>query len=183
LFGNIFRLQCNPLQTRIQRLDRYFKIFPMLEKTSIALSQKILVQKFEEGRYNISMNLLFVIHQFFLSTFVQQDWLISFFWLVSSFNTFRFCKSTLCSHNLLPPFSFVFIWLATDEHKSHTTNNHIQLSSVAKHMKMKLNGGRRLCEHKVDLQNLKVLKDVTNQKKLDAYESILLYKTRTIKNW
>jgi hypothetical protein len=45
-------------------------------------------------------------------------------------------------------------------------------------MKMKLNGGRRLCEHKFDLQNLKVLKVVTNQKKLDAYESTLLYKNR-----
>jgi hypothetical protein len=43
-------------------------------------------------------------------------------------------------------------------------------------MKMKLNGGRRLCEHNFDLQNLKVLKVVTNQKKRDAYESILLYK-------
>jgi hypothetical protein len=31
------------------------------------------------------------------------------------------------------------------EHKSHTTNNHIQLSSVANPMKMKLNGG--MCEH------------------------------------
>jgi hypothetical protein len=64
------------------------------------------------------------------------------------------------------------------EHKSHTNNNHIQLSSIANHMKMKLNGGRRLCEHNFDLQNLKILKVVTNQKKLDAYESILLYKNR-----
>jgi hypothetical protein len=64
------------------------------------------------------------------------------------------------------------------EHKSHTTNNHIQLSSVVNHMKMKLNGGRRLCEHYFDLQNLKVLKVVTNQKKLEAYESILLHKNR-----
>jgi hypothetical protein len=48
---------------------------------------------------------------------------------------------------------------------------------VANHMKMKLNGGRRLCEHNFDLQNLKVVKvAITNQKKLDAYESILLYK-------
>jgi hypothetical protein len=30
------------------------------------------------------------------------------------------------------------------EHKSHTTNNHIQLSSEANHVKMKLNRGRRL---------------------------------------
>jgi hypothetical protein len=45
-------------------------------------------------------------------------------------------------------------------------------------MKMKLNGGRRLCEHNFDLKNLKVLKVVTNQKKLDAYESIPLYKNR-----
>jgi hypothetical protein len=52
------------------------------------------------------------------------------------------------------------------------------LSSVAYHMKMKLNGGRKMCEHNFDLQNLKVLKVVINQKKLDTYESILLYK-----NW
>jgi hypothetical protein len=45
-------------------------------------------------------------------------------------------------------------------------------------MKMKLNGGRRLCGHNFDLKNLKVLKVVTNQKKLDAYESIPLYKNR-----
>jgi hypothetical protein len=37
---------------------------------------------------------------------------------------------------------------------------------------------RRLCEHNFDLQNLKVLKVVTNQKKIDAYELILLYKNR-----
>jgi hypothetical protein len=36
------------------------------------------------------------------------------------------------------------------EHKSHTTNNHIQHSSVANHMKMKLNGRRRLCGHNFD---------------------------------
>jgi hypothetical protein len=48
------------------------------------------------------------------------------------------------------------------EHKSQTTNNHIQLSSMANHMKMKLNGGRRLSEHHFNLQNLKVLKVVTN---------------------
>jgi hypothetical protein len=40
------------------------------------------------------------------------------------------------------------------------------------------NGGRRLCEHNFDLQNLKMLKVGTNQKKLDAYESIILYKNR-----
>jgi hypothetical protein len=60
------------------------------------------------------------------------------------------------------------------EHKSHTTNNHIQLSSVANHMKMKLNGGRRLCEYNFDKQDLKVWIVCTNQKKLDAYESILV---------
>jgi hypothetical protein len=59
------------------------------------------------------------------------------------------------------------------EHKSHKTNNHIQFSSVANHMNMKLNGRRRLCEYNFDLQNLKVLKVVTNQKKLDAYEKIV----------
>jgi hypothetical protein len=64
------------------------------------------------------------------------------------------------------------------EHNSHTTNNHIHFSSVAYHMKMKLNGGRRLYEHNLDVQNLKVLKVVTYQMKLDAYESILLYKNR-----
>jgi hypothetical protein len=47
-------------------------------------------------------------------------------------------------------------------------SRHSQLSFVANHMKMKLNDGRRLCEHNFDLQNLK----------LDAYESILLYKNR-----
>jgi hypothetical protein len=55
---------------------------------------------------------------------------------------------------------------------------HVMLSSVAKHMKMKLNGSRRICEHKFDLTNLKMLKCVNNQRKLDAYESILLYKNR-----
>jgi hypothetical protein len=69
-----------------------------------------------------------------------------------------------------------FVTARFKEHKSHTSNNHIQLSFVANHMNMKLNGGRKLCEHNFDLQNLKVLKVVTNQKKLDAYASILLYK-------
>jgi hypothetical protein len=36
-----------------------------------------------------------------------------------------------------------------------------------------------MVEEDFDLQHLKVLKvDVTNQKKLDAYESILLFKNR-----
>jgi hypothetical protein len=64
------------------------------------------------------------------------------------------------------------------EHLSHTTNNHTSLSSVAHHMKIKQNGGRRICEHKFDLSNLKLLKNVTNQHKLDAYESIYLFKNR-----
>jgi hypothetical protein len=65
------------------------------------------------------------------------------------------------------------------------------LSSVANRMKMKLNGGRRMFEHNFDLQNLKVLKVVTNQKKLDAYESILIvqeseektYEQRKTNSW
>jgi hypothetical protein len=64
------------------------------------------------------------------------------------------------------------------EHFSHSNNNHVQLSSVAKHMKLKINGGRRICEHKFDLTNLKLLKCVNNHYKLDAYESIYLFKNR-----
>jgi hypothetical protein len=64
------------------------------------------------------------------------------------------------------------------EHSSHSNNNHIQLSSVAKHMKLEINGGHRICEHKFDLTNLKLLKCVNNHHKLDAYESIYLFKNR-----
>jgi hypothetical protein len=44
--------------------------------------------------------------------------------------------------------------------------------------KIKLNGGRRICEHKFDFSNLRLLKSVTSQQKLDAYEFIFLYKNR-----
>jgi hypothetical protein len=64
------------------------------------------------------------------------------------------------------------------EHKSHTNNNHTTLSSVANHMKNKILGGRRICEHQFDITNLKLLKNVTNERKLDSYESILLFKNR-----
>jgi hypothetical protein len=64
------------------------------------------------------------------------------------------------------------------EHLSHTNNDHIDLSSVAHHMKIKLRGGRRLCVHKFDVTNLKLLKNVTDSRKLDAYESIFLFKNK-----
>jgi hypothetical protein len=62
------------------------------------------------------------------------------------------------------------------EYKSHTNNNHATLSSVSNHMKNKILGGRRICEHQFDITNLKLLKNVTNERKLDSYESILLFK-------
>jgi hypothetical protein len=65
------------------------------------------------------------------------------------------------------------------EHKSHTTNNHHELSSVANHMNNKLNGGIRRCPHNFEISNLKLLKTVPQQQKLDAYESIFLYKARS----
>jgi hypothetical protein len=43
---------------------------------------------------------------------------------------------------------------------------------------MKINGGHRICEHKFDLTNLKLLKCVNNPHKLDAYESVYLFKNR-----
>jgi hypothetical protein len=45
-------------------------------------------------------------------------------------------------------------------------------------MKIKLKGGWRLCEHKFDVINLKLLKNVTNSHKLDAYESMFLFKNK-----
>jgi hypothetical protein len=63
-----------------------------------------------------------------------------------------------------------------NEHVSHTNNNQIDLSAVAHYMKIKLRGGRRLCVHKFDVTNLKLLKNVTDSRKLDAYESIFLFK-------
>jgi hypothetical protein len=64
------------------------------------------------------------------------------------------------------------------EHLSHMNNDHIDLSSVAHHMKIKLRGGRRLYVHKFDVTNLKLLKNVTDSRKLDAYESIFLFKNK-----
>jgi hypothetical protein len=62
------------------------------------------------------------------------------------------------------------------EHKSQTTNNHHELSSVAKHMNIKLHGRQRRCPHDFEILNLKLLKNVPKQQKLDAYESIFLHK-------
>jgi hypothetical protein len=64
------------------------------------------------------------------------------------------------------------------EYSSHTNNDHIDLSSVAHHMKIKLKSGWRLCIHNFDVTNLKLLKNVTNSRKLDTYESIFLFKNR-----
>jgi hypothetical protein len=64
------------------------------------------------------------------------------------------------------------------EHRAHTENNKTNLSSVANHMRNKLNGGPRLCTHKFGLENLKLLKSVPNSRKLDAYESIFLHRAR-----
>jgi hypothetical protein len=65
-----------------------------------------------------------------------------------------------------------------NEHKSHTDNNKTELSSVANHMRNKLNGGPRLCQHTFGLDNFKLLKNVSNPRKLDAYESIYLFQAR-----
>jgi hypothetical protein len=65
------------------------------------------------------------------------------------------------------------------EHKSHTTNNHHELSSVANHMNNKLHGGQRRCPHDFEILNLKLLKNVQQQQKLDANESIFLHKARS----
>jgi hypothetical protein len=45
-------------------------------------------------------------------------------------------------------------------------------------MNIKLRSGRRLCVHKFDVTNLKLLKNLTNSRKLDAYESIFLFKNK-----
>jgi hypothetical protein len=45
-------------------------------------------------------------------------------------------------------------------------------------MKIQLIGGRRLCVHKFDVTNLKLLKNVTDSRKLDAYQSIFLLKNK-----
>jgi hypothetical protein len=45
-------------------------------------------------------------------------------------------------------------------------------------MKIKLKGERRLCAHKFHITNLQLLKNVTNSRKLDAYESIFLLKNK-----
>jgi hypothetical protein len=65
-----------------------------------------------------------------------------------------------------------------NEHKSHTEHNKTELSIVANHIKYKLNGGPRLCQHTFKLDNLELLKNVSNPMKLDAYESIYLFKAR-----
>jgi hypothetical protein len=62
---------------------------------------------------------------------------------------------------------------------SHTNNDHIDLSTVAHHMKIKLKSAQRLCVHKFDVTNLKLLKNVTNSCKLD--ESIFLFKNRKMR--
>jgi hypothetical protein len=62
--------------------------------------------------------------------------------------------------------------------------SHIQTTTtltfplVAHHMKIKLRGGRRLCVHKFDVTILKLLKNATDSRKLDAYESIFLFKNK-----
>jgi hypothetical protein len=65
------------------------------------------------------------------------------------------------------------------EHKSHTTNNHHALTSVANHMNNKLHGGQKRHPHDFEISNLKLLKNVPQQQKLDAYESIFLHKARS----
>jgi hypothetical protein len=64
------------------------------------------------------------------------------------------------------------------EHLSHTSNDHIDISSVAHHMNIKLRGGRRLCVYKFDVTNLKLLINVTDSRKLDAHESSFLFKNK-----
>jgi hypothetical protein len=63
---------------------------------------------------------------------------------------------------------------------SHKRNGNVMLSSVARYMRMRMKilGGQRICEHKLRVSNLKLLKRANNHNKLDAYESIFLYKYR-----
>jgi hypothetical protein len=60
------------------------------------------------------------------------------------------------------------------EHNSYTDNNHITLSPVANHVKIKLNGESSLCEHNFDMQNLK---DVIEQRILETVVQEPLEKT------
>jgi hypothetical protein len=64
------------------------------------------------------------------------------------------------------------------EHLSLTYNDYIDFSSVAHHMTIKLRDGRRFCVDKFDITNLKLLKNVTDSRKLDSYESIFLFKNK-----
>jgi hypothetical protein len=64
-------------------------------------------------------------------------------------------------------------------YKEHITNNHHEMSSVANHMNNKLHGGQIMRPHDFETSNLKLLKNVPQQKKLDAYESIFLHKPRS----
>jgi hypothetical protein len=43
---------------------------------------------------------------------------------------------------------------------------------------LRLRGGRRLCVHKFNVTNLKLWKNVADSRKLDAYESIFLFKNK-----
>jgi hypothetical protein len=57
------------------------------------------------------------------------------------------------------------------EHISHTNNNHTRLPSAAIHMKNKLSGRPRICEHKFNINNLKLLNNIIDKSKLDVYEA------------
>jgi hypothetical protein len=46
-------------------------------------------------------------------------------------------------------------------------------------MNNKLHGGQRRCPHEFEISNLKLLRNVPQQQKLDAYESIFLHKARS----
>jgi hypothetical protein len=46
-------------------------------------------------------------------------------------------------------------------------------------MNNKLHGGQRRCPHDFEISNLKLLKYVPQQQKLDAYESVFLHKARS----
>jgi hypothetical protein len=46
-------------------------------------------------------------------------------------------------------------------------------------MNNKLHGGQRRCPHDFEISNLKLLTNVPQQQKLDAYESIFLHKARS----
>jgi hypothetical protein len=65
-----------------------------------------------------------------------------------------------------------------NEHEKATKSEHMDKSSVAKHMIMKDDGKKRSYKHKFTKENLKVVKPVNNFRKLDAYESIYLFKNR-----